>query len=293
MKRAYAKSILVPLFDVPYVPVLKPIVETLVECETFGLVGVARVDIERFGAQSLEVVAREYRKYEDQRYTRLHLDHVPVIDEDFLQVDWKSWIQKGIALKYDSVMIDGSRLPLAENIRITREVVKMAHEHSIPVEAELGAVLGHERKGVHLTMSYQEIYDSGFGFTDPEQAKELVEKTQVDWLSVAIGNIHGAVSGVAKDEDKVETRLNIGHLKKLKEKTLIPLVLHGGTGIKAEYVMEATKNGITKINIGTEIRHTYERALRSNSRDPRQEVASRVRALIQDVYHLQGTAHKI
>jgi ketose-bisphosphate aldolase len=290
MKRAYAKRILVPALNVAYLPMLKPIVETLAECETFGIVEVARLDIEKFGAQSLEAVASEYKKYGNQRYTRLHLDHIPVVDEDFLQVDWKSLIRKGIALKYDSVMIDGSRLPLAENIRITREVAKMAHKHSIPLEAELGAVLGHESK---LTMSYQEIYESGFGFTDPEQAKEFVEKTEADWLSVAIGNIHGAVSGAAKGKDKVEARLNIEHLKKLKEKTLIPLVLHGGTGIKAEYVTEATNNGITKINIGTEIRQAYERTLRSKDRDPQQEIASRVRALILDVYHLQGTAHKI
>jgi len=293
MKRAFRKKILIPAFNVAYIPMLKPIVETLVECETFGLVEVARLEVEKFGAQSFDAVAKEYRALGDPSFTRLHLDHIPVIDEDGFEVDWKSLIQKGLDLGYDSVMIDGSRLPLNENIRVTKEVVDTAHKRGRPVEAELGAVLGHEKE---ISMSYEEIYDKGVGFTDLDQASLFVNETNVDWLSVAIGNIHGAITGAAKDRDKVKARLNIEHLRKLSERTGIPLVLHGGSGIEREYILSAIRNGITKINIGTDIRQAYERAFRSQKETveyAQQEVSSKIRELICNVYHIERSVHKI
>jgi fructose/tagatose bisphosphate aldolase len=71
---------------------------------------------------------------------------------------------------------------------------------------------------------------------------------------VAIGNIHGAVSGALKDRKKVEARLNLEHLARLRQATGVPLVLHGGSGVKREYLLAAIKKGIAKVNIGTEIR---------------------------------------
>ena len=79
------------------------------------------------------------------RATALHLDHVPVIDEENRRVDWKPIIQECLDLGFNSVMVDGSRLSLEENISVTRQVVEMAHAVDVPVEAELGAVLGHEK----------------------------------------------------------------------------------------------------------------------------------------------------
>jgi len=293
MRRAYQKRILVPAFNAAHLPMVKPIVETLAECQTFGLVEVARLEVLKFTAKSFTAVAEEYRKYMNLNFTRLHQDHVPVIDEDGLRVDWKGCIQEGLDAGYNSVMVDGSRLPFSENIEVTRKVVEMAHARGRATEAELGAVLGHEK---NLTMSYDEIYDKGIGFTDVDEAARFVKETKVDWLSVAIGNIHGAVSGAAKDKDKVQARLNIEHLKKIREKTDVPLVLHGGSGIKTEYVLEAIKNGITKINIGTDIRQAYERALKAKPNDveyARQQVSAKMKELILQVYHIEGTAYKI
>jgi len=290
MRAALHKRILIPAFNVAYLPMLRPIVDTLVECETFGIVEVARLEVEKFGAKSFAAVAQEYRNYEERGFTRLHLDHVPVIDEDGLKVDWRSMIQEGLGLGYDSVMIDGSRLPFEENIKTTREVVQMAHTVGKPIEAELGAVLGHESK---MSMPYQEIYDERVGFTDPDEAARFVNETEVDWLSVAIGNIHGAISGAAKDKDKVQARLDIEHLTTLSERTGIPLVLHGGSGVQAEYLVQAVRNGVTKINIGTEIRHAYERALKSGVQDAQREVSAKMRSLICDVYHIDGSVHEL
>jgi fructose/tagatose bisphosphate aldolase len=113
---------------------------------------------------------------------------------------------------------------------------------------------------------------------------------------VAIGNIHGAISGAAKDKDKVQARLNIDHLRKLSQKTKVPLVLHGGSGIRTEYVLKAIKNGITKINIGTDIRQAYERAMKvhpDNIENARSQVSEKIREIICDVYHIEGSANKI
>ena len=82
-------------------------------------------------------------------------------------------------------------LRLEENIEVTRRVVKMVHAKRVPVEAEIGAVYGHEKGPLP---PYEELFRSGKGFTDPEEAKRFVKETGVDWLSVAIGNIHGAIA---------------------------------------------------------------------------------------------------
>ena len=113
----------------------------------------------------------------------------------------------------------------------------------------------------------------------------------MDWLSVAIGNIHGAISGAAKDKKKISARLDIEHLKRLVEVTKIPLVLHGGSGIKKSYVMEAIRNGISKINIGTSIRQAYELSLSNHSHDiatAQAKVAQEMQRLIKE-YEVEGS----
>jgi len=292
MREAWQIGTLVPAFNVAYLPMAKTIVDTLKELEVFGLVEVARPDVEKFGAKSFASVAEEFYKYADLHYTRLHLDHIPVIDEDGRRVDWEKLIEDGLSLGYHSVMIDGSRLPLEENISCTKRVVEMAHSKGIPVEAELGAVLGHEKGPLP---PYEELFASKKGFTSVEDAKLFVKETQVDWLSVAIGNIHGAISGVAKNLPKLEARLDIEHLKQLKERTQVPLILHGGSGIRIEYLKEAIKNGITKINIGTEIRQAYEKGFKESTGDIEfacSKVSEKMKELIS-LYGIQGSANKL
>src|SRR5208283_2208028 len=202
-----------------------------------------------------------YQRVKDARFTRLHLDHVPVVDEDDLRVDYEAVMREAIQLGYQSVMVDGSRLPLEENIQATRKVTQIAHAAGIPVEGELGAVFGHE---AGPPPPYEELFASGKGFTAPEDAKRFVEETQVDWLSVAIGNVHGAISGVLMHSKKVEARLNLEHLDRIYGNVRIPLVLHGGSGIKKDYIREAVRRGITKINIATTIRQPYEAAVKES-----------------------------
>jgi len=288
MENAYRNHILIPAFNIAYLPMVETIVKTLRRLDTFALLEVARPDITKFEAGSFRAVKEAYDHVHERGLCRLHQDHVPVIDEDMNEVDWRSSIQKALELGYDSVMIDGSRCSLEDNIRITREVVGMAHAAHASVEAELGSVWGHETGPLP---PYEELFASGKGFTSPEEAERFVMETGVDWLSVAVGNIHGAISGAAKDERKVEARLNIDHLGTISSRTRCPLVLHGGSGIKKEYLMEAVHNGITKINVGTEIRQAYEQGMRTGGeKKAAGNLAGRLEELITNYYNIRGSA---
>ena len=293
MKTASNQHLVIPAFNIPYLPMMEAIIEALKEIECFALIEVARPDITRFQARSFAAIKKEFDRCKDTYVARLHQDHVPVIDEEGKEVDWKLLITEAVDLGYDSVMIDGSRLSLEENISISKEVVDIAHPSGVLVEAELGAVMGHESGPIP---PYDEIFASGKGFTSPEEAAYMVQKTGIDWLSVAIGNIHGAISGSAKDQKKVQARLNIEHLRKLVQKTGIPLVLHGGSGVQKEYVLQAIQNGITKINVGTEIRQTYEKTLKesgNNVKAAQEALKEKTKEILNQYYEMSQTARKI
>jgi ketose-bisphosphate aldolase len=241
---------------------MEAVVEALHATDCFGLIAVARLEWEKFEARSVRAIYQEYQRVKDERFTRLHLDHVPVIDEDNLGVAYEAIIQEAIQLGYQSVMVDGSRLPLDENIQATKKIARIAHAAGIALEGELGAVLGHEAGP--LPPSYEELFAGGKGFTSAEDARRFVQETGVDWLSVAVGNVHGAIAEVSRHNKKLEARLNIEHLERIYAAVQIPLVLHGGSGIKKEYILEAIPRGIAKINIATAVRQPYEVALRES-----------------------------
>ena len=290
MQTANQKGLVIPAMNIPYLPMMKPIIQALKDTETFALIEVARLEWEKFEAGSLEQIRDTYETYKDERYTRLHLDHVPVIDEDNKLVDYLEIIGRAIELGYDSVMVDGSRLPLAENIKATKQVTALAHAHNIPVEAELGAVAGHEEGPLP---PYEELFASKQGFTDLEEAKQFASETKVDWLSIAFGNIHGAISKAKKNETKISAKLDIDHLKKIHNALAIPLVLHGGSGIPMSYVNDAIINGIAKINIGTEIRQSYEKGLKTSIDFAQNAVYDHVCQITKDSLHIAGKAKQI
>lgn len=285
--RARQLGVGIPAFNVAHLPMTEPIIRAVRDQDSFALVEVSRIDWVKFGAESPEAVMVEYRIHEDPRHVRIHLDHVPVIDEDRNTVDFHAIIDEAIALGFDSVMIDASRLPLDENIRATREIADSGRRAGVPVEAELGAVLGHEAGPLP---PYEELFASGRGFTRPEEATRFARETGCDWLSVAFGNIHGAVGEATRDQKKVEARLALDHLSRLAECTGLPLVLHGGSGIRQPDMLASMKRGIVKVNVGTEIRQAYEQALKaSGSVASAQEATyTRTSTLIKDWFQLSG-----
>lgn len=157
----------------------------------------------------------------------LHLDHAKDFDE----------IRKAIRAGYSSVMFDGSSLPFKENILGTKQVVNFAKEYGVSVEAELGTVGGTEDG---IVVSQDEVF-----YTDPKDAVEFVAETGIDALAVAIGTNHGQYMS--------KTDISFDQLKKIKEAVDIPLVIHGGTGVKDADVKKVIDLGIRKFNVGTEL----------------------------------------
>ena len=200
----------------------------------------------------------------------LHLDH----GKDL------KYIIAAIKAGYTSVMIDASDKPFEENLKITKEVVKIAHLAGVSVEAELGKLAGIEDEAV----SAENV------LVNPDEAKIFVEQTEVDFLAPAIGTSHGAF------KFKGEAKIDFERLKKVKELTKIPLVLHGASsvivefkelaekygadfsgakGVPADVLKEAVKFGINKVNTDTDLRMAFVAGLReyltNNSKelDPR------------------------
>jgi ketose-bisphosphate aldolase len=289
MKAAWKNGIVVPGFNIPYLPMMEPVIRALSDTETFGLIMVARLEWIKFKSGSIKEVYEEYQGLKDLKYTRLHLDHVPVIDEDHREVDFIKDIAEALALGYDSVMVDGSRLSLENNIDKTKQVAQLAHQENIPVEAELGAIMGHEEGPLP---PYEELFSSSKGFTSPGEARRFVRETGTDWLSVAIGNIHGAISA-ARMEKKVEARLSIPHLRQINQSVQIPLVLHGGTGIQKEYLMNSFHNGIAKINIATAIRQPYEKMIRESTKKAQDAVFEEMLHIISHQLEITGSSGKL
>lgn len=141
---------------------------------------------------------------------------------------------------YTSIMIDGSHDSFEDNIALTRRVTDACAPSGVPVEAELGKVGGKE-----------DDLEGGDGnpFTDPQQAKEFVDRTGVDSLAVAIGTAHGLYKGVPK--------LDFDRLSAIRELVSIPLVLHGASGVPDEAVRESIRRGICKVNFATELRIAF------------------------------------
>jgi fructose-bisphosphate aldolase, class II len=289
MKNARRLAIGVPAFNIPYLPMMQPVIQAVADQDSFALIEVARLEWMKFESKSIAAVAEEYARWQRPAHVRLHLDHVPVIDEDQEVVDYLAIIREAISLGYESVMVDGSRLSLADNIAATRAVAEVAHAANCPVEAELGAVMGHESGPMP---PYEVLFASGKGFTDVDEARQFVSESGCDWLSVAVGNVHGAIAEGVRDQKKIEARLNLDRLQELSTATNVPLVLHGGSGIGQEYVLGAFKRGITKVNVGTEIRHSYEQPLRAGLGVERAQssVYDRTSELLRDFFGLAGSA---
>ncbi len=141
MRRACQAGTVIPAFNIPYLPMVEPVVKALRDCNSVGMIVVARLEWKKFESRSLEAVRDEYEKFKLPAHTRLHLDHVPVIDEDGVRVDYLEILTRAVKAGYESIMVDASRLSLEENMACTRAGVEMAHAANVPVEAELGAVM--------------------------------------------------------------------------------------------------------------------------------------------------------
>ena len=158
----------------------------------------------------------------------LHLDHGESLEQ----------IRQAIDLGYTSVMIDGSKLPFAENIALTAEAATIAHKAGVTIEAEIG----------HVPFGDGEIE-----LSTAAEAAEFVQKTGVDALAISIGTVHGFY--------KKAPVLDIERAREIGRSVAIPLVLHGGTGVPEDQLKQAIGCGVAKINIATELQNLLLRSV--------------------------------
>jgi fructose-bisphosphate aldolase class II len=179
-------------------------------------------------------------------------------------------VKEAIDAGFDSIIFDGAKLPLEENIKITKQCVEYARatNPNVLVEAELGYI-GQSSK----------ILDgvpAGVEQTSVEDAKKYVSETGIDLFAPAVGNIHGMLRNVP------DPRLNIERIKEISETTRVPLVLHGASGNSKEDIQEAIKNGVAIVHINTEIRVAYKEGLEVSLKAHPEEVAP-YKILLQSV----------
>ena len=173
----------------------------------------------------------------------IHLDH----GSSYAQV------VNAIRCGFTSVMIDASTVSFEENIRMTRKVVETAHLANVTVEAELGTIGATGNGG--------EAGTEGIIYTNPEDVEPFVSATGIDALAVAIGTAHGLYP---KDR-KPQLRTDL--LKKITDKTSVPLVLHGGSDNPDSEILEAIRLGVCKINISSDIKSAFYRKCREVLQD--------------------------
>jgi len=153
-------------------------------------------------------------------------------------------IVKAINLGMNAIMFDGSELDYDDNVTQTKEIVKVAHALGATVEGEIGRVVRPVDGGADGFDDVSLVDDTSL-YTDPDQAADFVQKTGVDALACAFGTVHGVY--------RKEPKLDFPRLKLISEKTGIPVVMHGGSGLSKEDVHMAISNGVTKINYYTNL----------------------------------------
>ena len=186
-------------------------------------VGAMKIMGEKLVVAASKAIAQEY-----DTEVVLHLDHATDYD----------LICRCIDNGFTSVMIDASQQSFEENVRLTRKVVSYASKYGVSVEAELGHVAGVED---HIKVDERKAL-----FTVPQEALRFVQETGIDALAVAVGTVHGFY----KDEPKID----FPRIQAISGLLNLPLVLHGGTGVSEQDFKRAIKEGITKINVGTELK---------------------------------------
>lgn len=213
---------------------LRAHIEAANECGASVILQTTESTIKYLGIGLVVAMARAAAE-EVERPVALHLDHGGSYE----------LAARCVEAGYTSVMIDGSKLPFDENVRVTRRVVEAAHAAGVSVEGELGHV-AHNEEGGDISRFY----------TRPEDASRFVEATGVDALAVAVGTAHGFYKG--------EVRLDFERLEQIRDAVgdRAVLVLHGGSGVPDELLRRAVACGIRKINFGTELKNAFTLAVK-------------------------------
>ncbi len=234
MADAQEKGYAVGAFNCPNMESVQAIVRAAEETKSAVILNYAEVHEPLVSMEDIAPVMLQFAKKADVPVC-VHLDHGQSIESCI----------KAIQLGFTSVMIDASGDNYEENVKTTAEVVRLAHSVGVTVEAELGHIFSSEigvgEAGETETAdSFETLEDV---YTDPDMAKDFVERTGVDVLAIAFGTTHGIYTQ--------KPVLDLNRITQIKKKIDIPFVMHGGSGLSKEEFQTAVKNGIRKINYYT------------------------------------------
>jgi ketose-bisphosphate aldolase len=225
LKKAKRQGFAIGQFNVYNLEALEAVVEASVKLRSPVIIGISTRGAKFMGIEEICAVVNVYKKKNLPVF--LNLDHAKDLD----------LIKKAINCGFDCIHFDGSKLSNEENIEITRRIIKLA-----------------KRKGVMIEGEIEPIGDSIL--TNVSVASKFIKETGVDSLAVNIGNLHGII------KEGINPDLNIERLRNLSENLDIFLVLHGGSGTKETDIKKAIDNGISKININTDLKIAYAEELK-------------------------------
>ncbi len=235
LQHAHKNNYAVGAFNISNLEIAKAVLDAASECKAPVILQTSESAIKYAGFQELSAIVKVLAA-KTPVPVALHLDHGTTYETII------GCIRNG----WTSVMIDGSHYPLEENIAVTNEIIKVARAVGVSVEAELGRLSGVED---NISVSDKDAF-----YTDPQEAVTFVKETAVDSLAISIGTAHGKYKGIPK--------LDLNRLQEIKKLVNIPIVLHGASGVPEDQIREATKLGVNKINIDTDIRVAFSDALK-------------------------------
>ena len=245
IEEAGKNKIAIGHFNISNLETLKGIIEAAKELDVPVIIGVSEGERDFIGIPQVVALVKSYK---DKGYpVFLNADHTYSFER----------VKEVVDAGFDSIIFDGAKLPLDENIRITKQCVDYAKSvnPNIFVEGELGYI-GTSSKLLDAIPEGASVGDKML--TTAEDAKKFVLETGVDFFAPAVGNIHGMLKFAP------EPKLNIERVKEISDAVKIPLVLHGGSGNSKEDFQNAILNGVSIVHINTEIRVAYKEALKKS-----------------------------
>lgn len=263
--KAQREGYAVPAFNIHNMETLQVVAETAMEMKSPVIIAGTPSTIEDYAGPDYIKAMAEVAANKYDIPIAIHLDHFEDVEA----------IKRDIDIGFKSCMIDASKKPFEENISIVKDVVEYAHRYDAVVEAELGKLGGREDDLV--------VDEKDAMYTNPDDAADFVDKTNVDSLAIAIGNAYGLYKG--------EPKLDFERLKEIRSKVSIPLVLHGASDVPDELVKEAISLGICKVNVATDLKIPFADAVKkffnenSKESDPRKYMTPGKEAMKEIVKH--------
>lgn len=255
---AQEKRYAIPAFNIHNLETIQVVLKAANDLKSPVILAATPSTVKYAGEEYLLSIIEQGSKLNNIPVT-FHLDHHENVDD----------IKRIITLGCKSVMIDSSKHPFVENVKIVKDIVDFAHNYGATVEAELGKLGGIEDDVI--------VNEKDSFLTDPSEAAEFVKLTGVDSLAIAIGTAHGLY--------KSEPKIDFYRLEKIRNLVDVPLVLHGASGVPFEAVQNAIDKGICKVNIATELKIPFSKSIKEyfnehpDASDPRQYLVPAKKAM--------------